>query len=252
MQRERHRAVPPSLPGVAVGHPKAIEPTAAARRAAVLRLRRHHDAATRTGPGASGPHTEGIAMTSSNTRPEDLDLFRGDLVRLDAFDLERDVAEFAAWHADPKFQRLGFDQPIRPLSTDEARALMERWRDDWPGSLSFAVHALDDDRLVGLTRLYDIEPNHRTAILGISIGRESEWGKGFGTDASKVTIRYGFQELNLHRIWLDVFGYNDRAQALYRKLGFSEEGRLREHFERDGRRHDVILMGLLRNEWKDA
>ena len=116
-------------------------------------------------------------MTSSNTRPEDLDLFRGDLVRLDAFDLERDVAEFAAWHADPKFQRLGFDQPIRPLSTDEARALMERWRDDWPGSLSFAVHALDDDRLVGLTRLYDIEPNHRTAILGISIASASGGGR---------------------------------------------------------------------------
>jgi RimJ/RimL family protein N-acetyltransferase len=91
---------------------------------------------------------------------------------------------------------------------------------------------------------------HGTAVLGISVGRKSDWGRGYGTDASKVTIRYGFQELNLHRIWLDVFGYNDRAQDLYRRLGFTEEGRLREHMARDGRRHDVILMGLLRPEWE--
>jgi RimJ/RimL family protein N-acetyltransferase len=180
----------------------------------------------------------------------DYDIFRGELVRLDAWDLERDVPELAAWHLEMGFQRMGFDQAIRPASHDDVRKVIEQWRDDWPASITFAVRALDDDRLVGMTRLYDIEGHHRTAVLGLSIGRESEWGKGFGADASKVTIRYGFQELNLYRIWLDVFGYNNRAQALYRRLGFTEEGRLREHFERDGRRHDVILMGLLRPEWQ--
>lgn len=189
------------------------------------------------------------APQSNPARPEDLDLLRGELVRLDAWDVDRDAEEFAAWHSDPVFQRLGYDQSIRPTSVAEARKLMERWRDDWPSSVNFAVRALDDDRLVGLTRLYDIVPSNRVAVLGISIGRTTEWRKGFGADASRVTIRYGFQELNLHRIWLDVFGYNDRAAALYRRLGFTEEGRLREHFERDGRRHDVILMGLLRHEW---
>jgi RimJ/RimL family protein N-acetyltransferase len=196
--------------------------------------------------------TETPAPQPDPARPEDLDLFRGELIRLDAWDTDRDVDEFASWHGDAKFQRLGFDQGARPISTAEARSLMERWRDDWPASVTFAVRALDDDRLLGLTRLYDIDGLHRNAILGISIGRQSEWGKGYGTDASKVTIRFGFQELNLHRIWLDVFGYNERAQALYRRLGFTEEGRLREHLARDGRRYDVILMGLLRTEWAEA
>jgi RimJ/RimL family protein N-acetyltransferase len=185
-------------------------------------------------------------------RPEDLDLFRGELVRLDAWDVDRDVEEFAAWHLDPGFQRLGYDQGARPISTVEARKRMEQWRDGWPSSVDFAVRTIDDDRLVGLTRLYDIDSLHRTAILGISIGRSSERGKGLGTDASRVTIRYGFEELNLHRIWLDVFGYNRRAYELYRRLGFTEEGRWREHLERDGRRHDVILMGLLRQEWAEG
>jgi len=185
-------------------------------------------------------------------RPEELDLFRGELTRLAAWDPDADAEELAAWHSEPEFQRLGFDQGARPLSTAEARTQMERWRDDWPASVTFAVRALDDDRLIGMTRLYDVDHLHGSAVLGLSVGRRSEWGRGFGTDASRVTIRYGFQELNLHRIWLDVFGYNDRARALYERLGFEVEGRLREHMLRDGRRYDVILMGLLRSEWNDA
>jgi RimJ/RimL family protein N-acetyltransferase len=195
-------------------------------------------------------------MTETNTtttsdlqRVEDAELFRGTLVRLDAWDVDADAAEFAAWHRDPRFLRLGWDQAARPYSVAEARTLIVQWRDDTVMSVNFAVRAQDDDRLVGLTRLYDIQPTHRTAILGISIGRPSDWGKGYGTDASRLMIRYGFDELNLHRIWLDVFGYNERAIALYRRLGFTEEGRWREHLERDGRRHDVVLMGLLRSEW---
>lgn len=194
---------------------------------------------------AETPATQGNAAPAG-----DYDLLRGDLIRLDTWDLERDAAELAAWHSEMGFQRMGFDMPIRPISEDDAQKQIEQWRDDWPASVTFALRAIDDDRLVGMTRLYDIQSNHRTAVLGLGIGRETEWGKGFGTDASKVTIRYGFQELNLYRIWLDVFGYNERAQALYRKLGFTEEGRLREHFERNGRRHDVILMGLHRPEWE--
>ena len=67
-------------------------------------------------------------------RPEDVDLFRGELIRVDAWDVDRDTEEFAAWHSDQGFQRLGYDQGVRPISQAEARALMERWRDDWPSS----------------------------------------------------------------------------------------------------------------------
>ena len=63
-------------------------------------------------------------------------------------------------------------------------------------------------------------------------------------------MRFAFDELNLHRVQLTVFSYNERAIALYEKLGFQREGVYREHLQRDGRRYDMYLYGLLRHEWE--
>ncbi|MCK4899416.1 MAG: GNAT family N-acetyltransferase, partial [Anaerolineales bacterium] len=75
------------------------------------------------------------------------------------------------------------------------------------------------------------------------------WGKGFGTDAVSVILRYAFHELNLHRVSLGVFEYNRRARRSYEKVGFSVEGRIRGDMLRQGRRWDVFIMGILREEW---
>ena len=64
-------------------------------------------------------------------------------------------------------------------------------------------------------------------------------------------LRYAFHELNLYRLQLTVFDYNERALALYRGLGFQHEGAMRQFLERDGERHDMYLMGLLRPEWQE-
>jgi RimJ/RimL family protein N-acetyltransferase len=65
-----------------------------------------------------------------------------------------------------------------------------------------------------------------------------------------LALRFAFDELNLHRLQLTAFSYNERAVALYEKLGFRQEGVFREFLQRDGRRHDMILFGLLRHEWE--
>jgi RimJ/RimL family protein N-acetyltransferase len=181
--------------------------------------------------------------------PADTALFRGDLVRLAAWDPEADAATVARWHEDPAFVRFGMDQPALPQNAAEAREMLERFVKGLPESVNLSVRAVADDALVGLVRLYDIQWMHGTAILGVSIGPDN-WGRGLGTEASALILKYGFDELGLHRIWLDVFGYNERAIHVYRKLGFVEEGTLRQHLQRDGRRWDVILMGLLRDEFR--
>jgi RimJ/RimL family protein N-acetyltransferase len=65
----------------------------------------------------------------------------------------------------------------------------------------------------------------------------------------QVILRFAFEELNLYRVSLDVFEYNPRAVRSYEKAGFSHEGRLRRCLNRNGRRWDLIYMGILRDEW---
>ena len=182
--------------------------------------------------------------------PSDSPLFRGALVRLSAFEAESDASVFAGWNEDPRYLRQSYDQPARPMDAVEARVVLEAWGKGWPWTVGFALRALDDGRLVGFVRLYDIIWTHGSALVAISVPDAREQGKGFGRDGLGLLLRYAFHELGLHRLWLDVFGYNERAIHLYAEAGFREEGRLREHLQRDGRRWDVVLMGLLRAEWE--
>jgi RimJ/RimL family protein N-acetyltransferase len=120
-----------------------------------------------------------------------------------------------------------------------------------PNAFYFAIRPVDDERFVGLINLSDIEWNHGVADLGMGIGRE-DWGKGYGTEALAILLRFAFHELNLHRVGLTVFDYNDRAVALYESAGFVKEGTDREFLNRDGRRFDMHRYGLLRSEWETS
>ena len=86
--------------------------------------------------------------------------------------------------------------------------------------------------------------------MGIGIGEEELWGKGYGTDAVRLMLNYAFTELNLRRISLDLFEYNQRALRSYQKAGFVEEGRMRGIFQREGRRWDSIYVWILRDDWQ--
>ena len=84
------------------------------------------------------------------------------------------------------------------------------------------------------------------------IGEKECWGRGYGTDALRTLVRFGFEEMNLNRIALDVYDFNERAIASYLKTGFAEEGRRRKDIYRDGRYVDVVMMSVLRAEWEAA
>jgi RimJ/RimL family protein N-acetyltransferase len=105
--------------------------------------------------------------------------------------------------------------------------------------------------LIGFIGLFGIEWNHGNAWVGIGLGERDYWGKGYGTDAMCAILDYAFNELNLYRVTLDVFEYNPRAIRSYEKAGFQLEGRVRKMIHRDGRRWDVLVMGVLRDEWEE-
>jgi len=108
----------------------------------------------------------------------------------------------------------------------------------------------DHARLVGTCCLVDIDWVGRVAELRVRIGAKEVWGAGLGTDACAVLLAFGFEDLNLERIGLRVWGKNVRAQRVYEKLGFIVEGRLRRAGYINGSVDDVVLMGLLRDEWR--
>ncbi len=127
---------------------------------------------------------------------------------------------------------------------------------DWVNSVlkdqsrSRVVLAIEDRRdgaLVGFVYLNNLDWFSRNAEFGVLIGEREKQGKGFAREALELVVRYAFQELNLHKIYLRVVSFNKRALELYRTFGFAQEGVQRRHAFVRGRYHDVVLMGLIRN-----
>lgn len=105
-----------------------------------------------------------------------------------------------------------------------------------------------DGELIGEAGLHRVDHFNRTCELGIGIGREY-WGKGFGQDAVRTLVDYAFEHLNMNRIGLYVLAEDPRAVGAYRKAGFIEEGRIRQHAWVRGRYEDELVMSVLREEW---
>ena len=103
----------------------------------------------------------------------------------------------------------------------------------------------EGDRPVGSVYIRDIDHDHHKAEYGIFIGEEAARGKGYGTAAAKLMIRYCFEELNLHRLFLRVYATNQQAVRSYEKAGFVQEACLRDDVCIDGEYKDIVLMGIL-------
>lgn len=146
-----------------------------------------------------------------------------------------------------------FSNIYRPINDFQ----QELWYQDMSRATDSVWFAIDDIRqsepkLIGTCCLVDIDWISRLAEFRIRIGDRSAWGQGLGTEASQQLIHYGFMDLNLERIWSRVFASNQRAIHLYEKLGFQVEGKLRKAILIKGSAEDIVLMGLLRDEWQQC
>jgi RimJ/RimL family protein N-acetyltransferase len=174
-------------------------------------------------------------------------LFNGKLVRLAAPQADDNV-HFAAWTQNDTYLRTMDNDPARPLSA-EAHAQWEQGFISAPDVFHFRLRTLADDTLIGMVVLGGVQWTNQTAFLGINIGDTAYWGKGYGTDAMRLIVNYGFRELNLHRITSSTISYNIGSIRVHEKVGFQREGVQRQSIQREGQRFDVIHFGLLRDEW---
>jgi RimJ/RimL family protein N-acetyltransferase len=175
-------------------------------------------------------------------------LLRGTTVHLTALTKD-DLSTIAGWYHNAEFLRLFDARPAYPRGeADLARWLEEQHKE--PNAFLFGIRLLDSDDLIGYVALDGIEWSHQVGWLTIGIGDRANWGRGYGHEAARLALKFAFHELNLHRVQLTVFSYNERAIALYEKLGFQREGAFREFLHRDGQRYDMYLYGLLRQEWQ--
>lgn len=187
-------------------------------------------------------------MSTSETRalfPGDL--FAGEKVRLAAMGTPEYFKAAARWMEDAEYQRMSDGNPAIPRGPQYLEEDLKRHSSN--NLFWFSIRTLADDLLIGDTGLW-VRWNHQTATFGIGIGEPAYLGKGYGTDAVRVVLRYGFRELGLWRVQLGAFSYNARAIRSYEKAGFRIEAVERAACYRDGQRTDHVLMGILRPEWE--
>jgi RimJ/RimL family protein N-acetyltransferase len=170
----------------------------------------------------------------------------GSTIYLRPLDLA-DVPLLLAWMNDPEVTRqLRAYRPIMRLAEEEFLRKLSTSESD----IALGIMVREPEQFIGVTGLHRLDVRNRHAEFGITIGDKSAWGKGFGTEATSLMVQYAFDRLNLNRVSLNVYEFNERAIRVYQKIGFRAEGRLRQDTYRDGRYWDTLVMGVLRDEWR--
>lgn len=154
------------------------------------------------------------------------------------------IEQYYAWRNDPEvayFDQSGF---LRPLSFEE----IEIWSERMVEGLTFMV--FDDETPIGVCAYMSVDHRNRHGEISIVIGNKGYWSKGYGTEIMKHLLDWGFEGLNLHRVYLHVYAFNKRAIGLYKKVGFKYEGAMRDMVYRDGVYHDLEIYGILASEYR--
>jgi RimJ/RimL family protein N-acetyltransferase len=181
-------------------------------------------------------------------------IINGERIRLRAAEKE-DIPQFLRWVNDADVaENLLLVFPISRHEEEQWYAsMMER-----PPSEHVMVIEVKETKKgeknipIGNIQFLEIDWRNRSTEIGIMIGEKSYWNQGYGTEAMRLMINYGFHTLNLHRIWLRVFEQNKRGIRAYEKAGFIHEGKYRQAEYQHGKYQDVLLMSILNDEWQEG
>ena len=173
--------------------------------------------------------------------------FEGKKIRLRALE-PSDADTFFAWNLDSETARKLFQIPL-----PQSRAGAARWAQDVStrgpeGDSFFLVIETLDGKVVGSINAHECERRHGTFKYGIAVMRE-HWRKGYASEAIRILVKYYFEELGYQKVNAEVFEFNEGSQKLHEELGFVLEGRLRSMIYTEGKRFDVLLYGMTKEEF---
>ena len=161
-----------------------------------------------------------------------------------------DMNDLAGWINDPQVTHFLFmgDRPAH------VKLLQEQWEKDArnPNEVQFAVIDRKTDKIIGWTGLFVINWISRTAEYRVFIGDTKSRNKGMGTEVARLLVAYGFDKLNLQKVWLGVNAEHIGGFKSYQKAGFVKEGVLRREIYRNNRYYDAVRMSILREEYEKS
>ena len=171
----------------------------------------------------------------------------GERIRLRR-DERTDLPRFCEWLNDPDVRRyLSMHQPVSQAGEEQwFENMLKKPPEEQPYAIEIKVP--DGWQLIGNCGFMGFDWNVRSAEVGLFIGDKSCWNKGYGTEVMRLLVQYGFESLNLNRVYLRVDEDNLGGIRAYEKAGFVHEGRFRQGGYRSGRYHDVLFMSVLRSD----
>jgi RimJ/RimL family protein N-acetyltransferase len=155
-----------------------------------------------------------------------------------------DAEKYTAWlnDMDVTVNLLWYNKPL-DLNTEKQKLA------EIAKGHNYGIIDIGNDESIGICSFHDLDHVNQTGEIGIFIGNKNYWNKGYGTEALTLLLDYGFKALNLHNIMLRVFEYNNNAKRCYEKVGFKIIGKRRKALHRNLKKHDIIYMDILSNEF---
>ena len=163
---------------------------------------------------------------------------------------KEDLYSIRKWVNDDEITRFLSDNFIYPHTLNDTEKFLNSMLESTTDARGFVIAKKDTEEYIGQIDLIKIDWLNGIGILGIVIGNKEYLSKGYGTEAIKLMEHFAFNNLNLHKLELEVREFNGRAIHCYKKCGFKEEGRIRENFYADGKYTDTLFMGILKREFE--
>lgn len=175
-------------------------------------------------------------------------MYRGKMVKLRAYK-EEDIERATQFINDEEVKKLLDSNVPFPITKWQEEEWIKSRKAGGDFTYDFAIEDIKSSKYIGGCSINESDIKNRNCVIGIMIGDKEYWSKGYGSDALRTLLKFIFEEINMNKVKLKVFSFNDRAIACYKKVGFKEEGILKKELYRNGNYHDEILMAIFKEEF---